>query len=164
MHEPLPHRTAVDAAELPVQHNVYLDVETFGVQKLDRVGAYKYATDPSTDILVVGFAIDRGAVQQWSPGNLPPSVNSTFTFVAHGNFDFLISKYILTARYGWPELPIERWRDTQAAALALGLPARLSTQRTRSRSSTVRIERPAANAANVETAACASRRRSYKAL
>jgi DNA polymerase len=41
-------------------------------------------------------------------------------------FEAAIEKQIMSARYNWPVIPIERHRCTQAICLALGLPARLS--------------------------------------
>ena len=41
------------------------------------------------------------------------------------NFERLIEQHIMTPRYGWPVIPIERHRCTQSAALSLGLPASL---------------------------------------
>ena len=41
-------------------------------------------------------------------------------------FERLIERHIMVPRYGWPEIPIERHRCLQAAALALTLPANLS--------------------------------------
>src|SRR5262245_44364709 len=40
-------------------------------------------------------------------------------------FERLIEQHILTPRYGWPVVPIERHRCTQATALSLALPAKL---------------------------------------
>jgi DNA polymerase len=45
---------------------------------------------------------------------------------AHNDsFETAIEQHILQPRFDWPLIPIERHRCTQAAALALGLPARL---------------------------------------
>src|SRR5262249_360546 len=41
-------------------------------------------------------------------------------------FEAAIEKLIMAPRYGWPVVPIERHRCTQAMCLALGLPAKLS--------------------------------------
>jgi DNA polymerase bacteriophage-type len=41
------------------------------------------------------------------------------------NFERLIETHIMGPRYGWPTIPIERHRCSQAAALALALPAKL---------------------------------------
>jgi DNA polymerase len=46
---------------------------------------------------------------------------------AHGDhFEAAIEQHVLAPRYGWPLIPLERHRCTMAAALAHGLPARLS--------------------------------------
>ena len=41
------------------------------------------------------------------------------------HFERLITQHIMSPRYGWPSIPIERRRCTQSAALALALPAKL---------------------------------------
>jgi DNA polymerase len=41
-------------------------------------------------------------------------------------FERLIEQHIMTPRYGWPTVPIERHRCSQAAALSLALPASLN--------------------------------------
>ena len=46
---------------------------------------------------------------------------------AHGaHFEDAIERYVLHPRFDWPVFPIEQQRCTQAMALAVGLPARLS--------------------------------------
>src|SRR5262249_4667076 len=41
-------------------------------------------------------------------------------------FERLVEQYIMAPRYGWPTIPIERHRCSQAAGLALALPANLA--------------------------------------
>jgi hypothetical protein len=45
---------------------------------------------------------------------------------ANDNFECLIEQHVMV-NYGWPTIPIERHRCSQAAALALALPAKLKT-------------------------------------
>jgi len=127
------NRIAVDAGTA-VTHVVHRDFETRGQLDLKKVGVHKYATHPSTEILCVAYAVDDGPVEIWLPGNPPPPVwfeaacNTNWTAAAHADhFESTFEQHILVPRYGFPLIPIERHRCTQAAALALGLPARLST-------------------------------------
>ena len=99
------------------------------------VGAWRYASDPSTDVWCVGYAINDEPVQLWKPND--PDVHHwaisvaaadpDTVFIAHNaNFERALFKHILGPRYGWPAIPLERWRCTMAAALALALPAKLA--------------------------------------
>ena len=72
MHEPLPHRTAVQT-DVAVAHILFRDIETRSKVSLKKVGAHKYAADPSTEVLCVAYAVDDGPVQLWRPGDpVPP--------------------------------------------------------------------------------------------
>jgi DNA polymerase bacteriophage-type len=112
---------------------VILDVETRSTLDLRKVGAARYASHPDTDVWCVAGAVDDQKVQRWLPSNsLPQAIleaaaDSNYVFVAHNaGFERAILKHILTPRYGWPEIPVERWRCTMAMALALALPASLA--------------------------------------
>ena len=72
MHEPLPHRTAVQA-DVAVAHILHRDIETRSTVSLKKVGAHKYAADPSTEVLCVAYAVDDGPVQLWLPGDPVPA-------------------------------------------------------------------------------------------
>src|SRR5271166_167357 len=133
MHEPLSLRT-VPAADVPrVQHVLHRDYETRSRVVLKVVGAHRYAADPSTEVLCCAFAINDDPVQLWRPGDPVPiafieaAQNSSWIVAAHNDaFETAIENQIMFPRYGWPVIPIERHRCTQAMCLALGLPARLS--------------------------------------
>jgi DNA polymerase len=111
---------------------VVIDFETKSVLDLKRVGAAKLAEHPDTDFWCVGFSFDGKTVQRSIPGDDPPleiigaCADPNCLFVAHGAFFERTLWRLLTDRYGWPECPpVERWRCTQAAALALALPPAL---------------------------------------
>ena len=114
---------------------VIIDVETHSLADLKKVGAWRYASDSSTDVWCVGYAINDEPVQLWKP-NDPDVHHGAITaaaadpdtvFVAHNaGFERAICQHILVPRYGWPAIPLERWRCTMAAALALALPAKLA--------------------------------------
>ena len=53
--------------------------------------------------------------------------NSSWIVAAHGDhFESAIERHLMAARFGWPEIPLERHRCTMTMAAAVGLPARLS--------------------------------------
>jgi DNA polymerase len=104
-----------------------LDIETRSVVDLKKVGAWRYATDPTTAVWCVGWALDDQPVRLWVPGEpVPEAIASADVVVAHNSgFEIAISQHILVPRYGWPKVSIEKWRCTMAMALALALPASL---------------------------------------
>ena len=108
------------------------DYETRSQLLLKAVGSWKYSTHASTDVWCCAYAVDDGPIQLWIPGDpVPPAfieaANNPDWLVAAFNdsFERLIERHIMVPRYGWPEIPIERHRCLQAAALALALPASL---------------------------------------
>jgi DNA polymerase len=111
---------------------LYRDFETRSIIDLRKCGAYQYASHPSTDVWCCAFAVDDGDIRVWIPGDdVPPE----FIQAAHDSdwlvssfndtFERLIEREIMGPRYGWPQIPIEQHRCSQAAALALALPASL---------------------------------------
>jgi hypothetical protein len=114
--------------------HVILDFETRGVVDLRKVGAARYAVDPHTDVWCVAFAVDAEPVQLWRPCEpVPPELIEAATdpdckSIAHNaGFERAILRHVLAPplRYGWPDIPVERWRCTMSMALALALPAAL---------------------------------------
>ena len=81
---------------------------------------------------MAAYAVDDGPVQLWQPGDPVPAeffeaaVNPSWTVAAHNDaFESAIEQHILHPRYGFPLIPPDRHRCTQAMCLALGLPAKL---------------------------------------
>jgi DNA polymerase len=114
---------------MPVLHR---DFETRSILDLKKVGAYRYAGEPTTGVWCVTFAVDDGPVQIWRPGQPIPeefriAARDPDWLVAAYNdrFESSIEERLLAPRYSWPLVPIERHRCTMAAALANALPAEL---------------------------------------
>jgi DNA polymerase len=114
-------------------HVLHRDYETRSQAILKTVGAYKYAIDPSTEALCCAFAIDNEPVQLWTPSDPVPvefveaATNPSWTVCAHGaHFEDAIERHVLHPRFSWPVFPVEKQCCTMTAALAAGLPARLS--------------------------------------
>jgi DNA polymerase len=109
------------------------DYESRSRLLLKAVGAWRYSQHVSTDVLCCAYAIDEGPIELWVPGDpIPPAFieaahNPDWLAVAFNDaFERLLEKHLLAPRYGFPEIPIERHRCLQAAALALALPASLA--------------------------------------
>lgn len=106
---------------------VHLDFETRSQVDIWKSGAWIYSTSPTTEVLCVAFAIDDSPVylNDWfmlrqlaeDPGTL---------FVAHNAFfERSIWANILVPKFGFPPVPLKKWRDTMAKACAYGLPKSL---------------------------------------
>jgi DNA polymerase len=114
-------------------HVLHRDYETRSRLILKKVGTYRYAADPSTEVWCCRYALDNQSVQLWTPGNpVPPefveaAADPSWIAAAHGDhFESAIESHIMAPRFGWLEIPLERHVCTMARALAHGLPARLS--------------------------------------
>jgi len=111
---------------------LYRDYETRSTLELGDVGAHVYAAHGSTDVWCCAYAVDDGDVQLWTPGMPAPQEfieaarNPDWLVSAFNDtFERLIEQHIMAPRYGWPLIPIERHRCTQAAAMSLALPVKL---------------------------------------
>lgn len=111
---------------------LHIDFETRSTADLKTVGAHKYAQDPITEVLCVAYSHDDvPEIFLWAPGEddkgfLLRSIGHADQIVAHNApFERVICQYVMTPRYGWPEIPLEKWRCTMAMAYAMGLPGSL---------------------------------------
>lgn len=114
---------------------ICLDFETASGCDLKKSGAYVYAENPTTEITALCFISDFGYGWELDPNKLRPEDNPDllgfvedpeYMFVAHNApFERAIWRNIMVGRFGWPDIPIERWHCTQAVALMKGLPAKL---------------------------------------
>jgi DNA polymerase len=109
---------------------LFLDTEAFSECNLKAHGTHRYAEHPSTEITVAQWAVDDdeptvcdmtdGPIPSWH--YLPKMLaDPTIEIVAHNSaFDRAL------IRNCWGiDIPIERWRDTMARAMAHGLPGAL---------------------------------------
>src|SRR5262249_38466236 len=111
---------------------LFWDIETRSTVPLEDAGAWRYAADPTTEVLCVGYAVDDSDVEIWTPGQAIPQEFNTaasdpsWCVVAH-NFAFerAIATRILQPRFGWPEIPLAQQRCSMSLALANALPAAL---------------------------------------
>lgn len=111
---------------------IHKDYETFSEVDLLEVGVFRYAQDPSTEVLVMKFAIDDGPILSWVPhidGHAPPpallqALEDGHDVMAHNaEFERTIWRYVLVRKYGWPPPPPDkRWHCTAARAAAVGYP------------------------------------------
>src|SRR5215831_15457304 len=108
---------------------VYWDLETFSHLDVTQCGAAVYARHPTTDVLVMCYAIGDGEVQVWKPGDPPPApfTNPTeYKFVSDSwDFERDIHTYKLVPRYGFAAIALEQHDDAQKRALMNAFPAEL---------------------------------------
>lgn len=99
---------------------VYIDFETRSRADLRNVGSWKYATDPSTEIMCMAWAIGDKAIHLWKPGGYNPEllfseIEKGVEFHAHNaQFERMIWQHILVPQFKWPKIPFEAWRCTAA--------------------------------------------------
>lgn len=116
---------------------LFLDYETRSEADLEEVGAFEYATHPSTQILCVAWALNDQPVRSWSPAIPSPYgefirnlVDPNVTKVAaNANFDKLITAHVLSRIVHKPEIATVKaaeWDCTMARSCAVALPRNLA--------------------------------------
>jgi DNA polymerase len=105
------------------------DFETVSQCDLKKAGAYRYAEDPTTNILCLAVWFGEGDEVLWYPGEpCPPRLldainDPAMLFVAHNaDFEKSIWRLHLVPLFGWPDVPNKRWHDTAARAANVNLP------------------------------------------
>lgn len=106
--------------------HLHLDFETYSEVDIKQAGAYRYAEDPSTEALMLAWAIDDGPVQIWDidqdgqmagfPDQLFEMFQDPDTLILAFNatFERLILKHCLGI-----EIPPERFRCVQVRSYGL---------------------------------------------
>lgn len=90
-----------------------------------------YASDPTTDIWCLAWAIDDAVPSLWVPGDPPPLALVEHVLAGHemrahnAQFERVIWREILGPRYGFPVPALEQWHCTAAEAAAMALPRSL---------------------------------------
>lgn len=114
---------------------IFVDFETASLADIRQVGAWPYSRDPSTHVycmVTLSAANDRYFV--WQPDEHHPQdahdiegwLADGGKLVAHNvSFERSIWENLMVPRYGFPEVPHDRWLCTQAMGLALNLPMTL---------------------------------------
>ncbi len=108
--------------------HIHTDFETRSTCDLLKEGAYRYATDPTTEIMLASFAIDDGPIIRWRPGDDYPfhNIQEPFQIVAfNAQFERLIWSYVCTNDHDWPDLDLEHFVCVAATARANALPGKL---------------------------------------
>ena len=109
---------------------LYIDFETRSPLDIKKVGAWRYAMSPETEIMCLGFSFDGNPVKHLNAAEVkrhPLIVPPDAIIVAHNaHFEYAIWNLILHKRYGWPSLwNPQKWSCTLARAAAANLPIHL---------------------------------------
>lgn len=115
-----------------------IDFETASSCELKKAGAWRYAEDPTTEILCLGYIFaepHQGVVLpaadllygSRAAAELARCVaDQDCIFVAHNvAFEKAIWHNLMAQVYGWPDIPDERWHDVQAVCALKGIPLKL---------------------------------------
>ena len=113
----------------------HIDYETRSKAELKKVGAYRYACDPSTRILMFAIAQDDGEPMLWYNPELFQHDNraalalldaaladpAALLWAHNAEFERAVSRYRMKLDIGRTPPPTERWRCTAALARKAGL-------------------------------------------
>lgn len=107
------------------------DYETASACDLKAAGADAYSEDPTTEVLCLVIRASTGERVTWIPGQPRPEIweralREGWMFVAHNcRFERAITRNIMVAQWGWPDVPLEQWHDTLARCANLVIPQKL---------------------------------------
>lgn len=124
-----------------------IDFETRSRADLTEVGTFRYAKDPSTEVLCVSIRKDKGPVLVWIPAEFEtccdafgdvisdPGAKELLTEAMLSDeplnafnvlFEIAITEHVLCRRYGFPVPDRSRWRCTMVLARRANIPASLA--------------------------------------
>jgi hypothetical protein len=120
--------------------HLHLDFETFSEVDIRDVGAYRYANDPSTEILCAAMAFDDEEpvawdctmTDEWEIDLLQPYFESLcdpnlLIYAHNAMFEAAISQALLHKTWGVPCPDLSRFRCTMSLARRAALPGKLET-------------------------------------
>lgn len=125
-----------------------IDFETRSEADIKQVGSWRYAEHPSTEILCCAVKVDARPVAIWFPYwvyqqiaavqnpfeghflsdfQLAQLIEAADEIEAHncGHFEAPIWEYCASPKYGWPEIPRHKFRDSMAQCCMQGIPRSL---------------------------------------
>lgn len=113
----------------------HLDFETYSEADLKKVGAFKYAEHPSTEILIMAISKNNKPPLVWDQLNmgadavdaLQVAVTSGARIYAHNaQFEHAVCKHQFKKTFGIDPPVIEQWRCTAAMCRLAAIPSSLS--------------------------------------
>jgi DNA polymerase len=120
--------------------HLHIDLETFSEVDIRDVGAYRYANDPSTEILCAAMAFDEEEpvawdctmADEWETDHLKPYFDSlcdtsVLVYAHNSMFEAAICQALLQKTWGIPCPDLSRFRCTMSLARRAALPGKLET-------------------------------------
>lgn len=113
----------------------HLDFETYSDADLKSFGAFRYASDPSTEILIMAIAKNDGPVETWVAGVgeceavslLQEAIRDGAPIYAHNaQFEAAVCRYNLAKTFGIEPPELSQWRCTAAMARRAAIPSNLA--------------------------------------
>lgn len=109
--------------------NLYIDFETKSRCDLKKAGAYRYAEDPSTEIMCMAYAVDDKPVQLLTKDSSTDEWNTFFKIAAKADAFFShncgFERAIWREKLPCPLPDLTKWRCSAAQAAACCLPRSL---------------------------------------
>lgn len=118
---------------------MHMDFETFSEVDIREVGVYRYAFDPSTEILCAAMAFDDMEPTAWTPqmDDIDELVFSEYLealkdpsvliYAHNAMFESAICQALLQKTWGIPAPALDRFRCTMSLARRAALPGKLET-------------------------------------
>lgn len=109
-------------------NSVSIDFETYSLCDIKKTGAWRYAQDPSTEVLCLAISVNGAEPRIWLPGEPFPAELAAADEIRAWNaaFEVAIWHYVCTRLYGWPAVPIDRFVDSMAVAASFAFPMKLA--------------------------------------
>ena len=106
---------------------ISFDIETYSEIDLKVAGSWRYAEDPSTDVLCAHWTFEEGGGGYWHPGDEPPVFPADAVFSGYNvlKFDAVVWEKVLVKKYGWTFPGYDAFVDTMHRAHYTNLPGTL---------------------------------------
>lgn len=110
---------------------LHIDFESFSACELKERGLHNYATDPTTGVHCMAWAMDDGPVFLWRTFETDTVVmdhvrEGGLVYAHNAAFELAIWNNVMVPKYGWPPLKPEQCRCTMAMCYAMALPGALA--------------------------------------
>lgn len=111
-----------------MKQRISVDIETYSELDLTEVGVNKYASHPSTEILILCYAVEDGPVHTVVPAEgeeIPPFLFNNDNSLVYSAFNAMFENTLISAKV--KNMDIAQWECTMALANLHGLPGSLDT-------------------------------------
>ncbi len=120
-----------------MSRHLHIDYETFSSADLKSVGAWRYAFDPSSEILCCAFALEGEKPVVWHANSHPQESFDKYwdaledpdvlLYAHNAGFEMAITAALMQKTWNIAPPDLSRWRCTASFARRAALPAKLET-------------------------------------